>query len=144
MSFTTTDGDLSQEGPVGWQSPVPLGRMLEVPGLPLALLPTWLGEWAAAVADSVQVPVDVPALVGLTVAAAGGVARKFRVQVRSDWSEPTNLYSAVVLRTGERKSKVFELAIAPLRSLTGKLRRQNKKQSVSSRFSRGIRHWGLL
>ena len=138
MSFTITDGVLAESQvearPLGWSRPVPLGRLPAGPGLPLALLPAWLSEWAAAVAESVQVPADLPALVGLTVAAAG-VARKVRVQVRSDWAEPTNLYSAVLLRTGERKSKVFELALAPLRQLTGKLRRQTKEQSVTARFS---------
>jgi hypothetical protein len=43
-----------------------------------------------------------------------GLAKKFRVVIRDGWSEPTNIYVAVALLPGERKSAVFADAMGPV------------------------------
>ena len=118
----TDDGDLGEPPPwVGdevprnepgdedWPEPIPLDHVGELPPFPLQVLPAPLAEWAQAVAVSAQVPVDLPALLGLSVVSAL-CAKRFDVEVRDGWVEPVNLYVAVVLPPGERKSSVFRLA----------------------------------
>jgi hypothetical protein len=86
------------------------------PPFPSACLPGWLAEWVEAEAQATQTPPDLAGMLVLAIAAAA-VARKFRVQVRSRWSEPLNLFTVVALPPGERKSAVFADAIAPVRAV---------------------------
>src|SRR5206468_443889 len=43
-----------------------------------------------------------------------GLARNFRVIVRPGWTEPSNIFTVTALLSGERKSKVFRDALAPV------------------------------
>lgn len=98
-----------------WDAPIPLARGT-VPAFPLEAVPQGLcafREYCDAVAASYQVPVDLPALLGLGVAGAA-LAKRIEVHVRADHREPVNLYVAVALESGERKSAVFRQVTAPL------------------------------
>jgi len=98
----------------GWPDPVPLSSAPEVPAFPVWMLPDWLGEYAACVAEVTQTPADLAgclALAVLSVAASG----KVWVQAPA-WSEPVNLYTVIVLPPGNRKSEVFRAMTAPLRT----------------------------
>jgi hypothetical protein len=68
---------------------------------------------ARAVADEVQVPVDLPAALAMGVlsTAAGGRAE---VVVRGQWREPLNLYTVVAMPPGAGKSPAFRLMCAPV------------------------------
>ncbi|MBO0802379.1 MAG: DUF3987 domain-containing protein [Nocardiopsaceae bacterium] len=97
----------------GWPDPVPLSAAPDVPPFPVWALPEWLGEYVASLAEATQTPPDLAgclALAVLAVAAAG----KAWVQAPA-WSEPTCLYTVVVLPPGNRKSEVFRAMTAPLR-----------------------------
>jgi hypothetical protein len=96
-----------------WPLPIPFDETPDVPSFPTDLLPRWLRDWALALAETLQVPVDLPAMLGLG-AAAGGLAKKFRVEVRPGWTEPLNLYVAVALEVGERKTAAFVEALKPV------------------------------
>ena len=92
--------------------PIPLDRP-PPPPFPVSALPSWVGVWVDAVAEAIQVPTDLPAWLGL--AALGAVAaRRAEVEVRPGWREPLNLWTCVVLPSGERKTPVFEAATRPL------------------------------
>ncbi|CAM5547650.1 hypothetical protein SCALM49S_09416 [Streptomyces californicus] len=99
-------------GPV-WDEPVPLNPRRELPTFPVHALPDWLSGMVAGVAEETQTPVDLAGCLALAVlaTAAGGRAT---VHVRGHWREPVNLYTAVALPPGNRKSAVFALMTGPL------------------------------
>jgi hypothetical protein len=67
----------------------------------------------AAVAEETQTPADLAGCLALAclAAAAGG---RVRVRIRGRWHEPANLYTAVALPPGNRKSAVFDLMTKPI------------------------------
>ncbi|MGW3518636.1 YfjI family protein [Streptomyces hydrogenans] len=99
-------------GPV-WDEPIPLNPRGTLPAFPVDALPDWLAAMTAGVAEETQTPVDLAGCLALAVVgtAAGG---RLTVAVRGQWSEPVNLYTAVALPPGNRKSAVFGLMTKPL------------------------------
>ncbi len=72
-----------------------------------------LRDYVVAVAESFQVPVDLPAL--LAIAAFGlGASRCYEIEARRDWREVISIYVLILLRSGERKSAVFSRLIGPI------------------------------
>ncbi|MFD4144357.1 YfjI family protein, partial [Streptomyces sp. NPDC058572] len=99
-------------GPV-WDEPVPITARPPLPPFPVGALPAWLGDMVRGVAEETQTPVDLAGCLALAVVAtaAGGRAK---VCVRGNWREPVNIYTAVALDPGNRKSAVFDLMVRPL------------------------------
>lgn len=98
------------------------------PVFPVACLPDELREYALAVAESIQVPVDMPAVIGLAIVALC-VQGKCRIQPRPDdpgWTEPLNLYAAVIAPPSERKSP----ALAAMSEVVRKFEEQTNIQSA--------------
>lgn len=73
---------------------------------PVEVLPQQLRQYVHQAAEAYQVPADLPGCLGLAVIAASN-AMSFEVQLAPDWKEPCNLYVAVVMPSGQRKSAVF-------------------------------------
>jgi hypothetical protein len=96
-----------------WPEPIPLGTDDDPVPFPVGLLPDWQARWVEAKAVETQTPPDLAAMLVLAVTGAA-LAKKFRVQIRDGWTEPTNIYSVVCLPPGERKSAVFSAALAPV------------------------------
>ncbi|MEZ4270161.1 MAG: DUF3987 domain-containing protein [Myxococcota bacterium] len=96
----------------GWEPPVSFHEF-EVPAFPLQDLPDRLREYVSAEAQATQTPADLPAMICLSTVSAA-VAGKICVRVKPGWSEPVNLYTAVALGPGNRKSQVCRDAIMPL------------------------------
>ncbi|GAA2918226.1 MULTISPECIES: YfjI family protein [Streptomyces] len=99
--------------PEAWEDPIPLTGRRERPLFPAHVLPTWLGEFVAAVAEETQTPVDLAGSIALAVLATAAGGRSV-VHVRGNWREPTNLYTVVALPPANRKSAVFALLTNPL------------------------------
>ncbi len=98
----------------GWDGePVPLSARRLLPPFPVDALPGWLGDQVAAVAEFTQTPADLAGCIALAAisTAAGGRAV---VEVRPGWREPVNLFTAVAMPPGSRKSAVFAAMTAPL------------------------------
>jgi hypothetical protein len=95
-----------------WDPPLPLGGA-DTPEFPVNALPGWLGAFAAETARAQQVPVDLPAVLALA-AVATGAGGHVVVEVRPGWRESLNIYTAVVLPPGERKSPVFRAVADPI------------------------------
>ncbi len=85
------------------------------PEFPLhALEVAGLREYVEAETRSVQVPVDLPAMMVLAAISAA-IGSKVEVFVCDSYTEQANLYVLIVAATGERKSPIFEHASHPLR-----------------------------
>jgi replicative DNA helicase len=100
-------------GECGWTSPIPFGVAADVPAFPVEVLPSWLGEYVAAVATATQTPPDLAGMLALAVlatVAAGAV----EVQPRPGWHEPLCLFVAVGMDAGTRKSSVFTALTRPM------------------------------
>jgi replicative DNA helicase len=97
----------------GWTPPMSFGIAGEVPAFPVEVLPSWLGEYVAAVATATQTPPDLAGMLALAVlatAAAGAV----EVEPRPGWREPLCLFVAVGMDAGSRKSSVFTALTRPV------------------------------
>ncbi|MDL4777600.1 DUF3987 domain-containing protein [Actinomadura xylanilytica] len=98
----------------GWPEPAPLSAAPELPTFPAWAFPDWLGEYVAGLAEITQTPTD---LAGSLALAVLGVAGGGKVWVRGPgWTEPTNLFTLVVLPPGNRKSEVYKHMTAPIRT----------------------------
>jgi len=106
-----------------WVEPIPIGPTANVPTFPVDAFPDWVREWAVALADALQCPVDLPAMLALAVLSLC-TAKKYSVTVRSDWPEPLNLYVAVALKSGESKSPAFTVATRPVARFVAEQRRR--------------------
>lgn len=102
--------------PPAADEPWPALVTLDVPKLPrlsAKALPGWAGAFTAALAAETETPPELAAgLVLATVATAG--ALHYSVRVGADYFEPVNLWLAVALPPGNRKSAVQKKAARPL------------------------------
>lgn len=97
----------------GWPTPTPVRETMQVPGFPSIVFPPWLADMVDSTAEAFQVPIDLPGMLALSVLAAccGG---RVEVEARPGFVEPTNLYTAVALPPGSRKSPPFRLLTRPV------------------------------
>lgn len=107
------DSDAAAEGAFEWPAPVLPGTR-PTPDVPASLLPSWLGDMAAAVAASTQTPPALAVMLGLSVLATT-LQRRFEVSpYDDDYREPLALFVAILLGSGNRKSSVFTAMTAPI------------------------------
>jgi hypothetical protein len=93
---------------------------LDLPNFPTHALPNALRKWVEAESHATQTPPDLAALLALAVCSAT-IARRVEVEPRLGWREPVNLFVAVLLEPGNRKSAVFKDALRPLREIEDEL-----------------------
>ncbi len=86
---------------------------LAVSQFPAETLPNVLQCWATEESIATQTPIDLPAMLCLSVCAAA-LAKRVEVSVNGHWREPVNIFSVCVLEPGNRKSAVFCDATRPL------------------------------
>jgi hypothetical protein len=103
------------------------------------IFPAWLADMIEAEAMATQTPPDLPAMLGLgcLATAAGG---RVRAQPRPGWDEPTNLYTAIALDPGNRKSPVFAVMTAPLRDADENMARDSLSEIVAAEARRKVAH----
>lgn len=104
-----------------WSELIPL-TSYELPQFPVYALPDWLSRFVSDLAEATQTPVDLGAMVCLATMAAS-VAKKAVITPHEGWIEPLNLYAAVALPPGNRKSAVFTECTRPLVKYEIELRR---------------------
>lgn len=118
LALSTTASPTSQND--AWLKPVAFsGRKL--PTIERGVLPEWLDNWARAVSTSIGVSADAASTVALGYLAAA-CAKKFKVQIKADWSQQVSLYLAVVLDSGEGKTPIFTAAEQPIRTYMDEMR----------------------
>lgn len=115
----------------GWDAPIPLRRIRDVPPFPIGALPTWIRAKAEVTAYQTQTPVDLAGTLALAclATAAGGIVY---VDVRPEhgWSEPTNLYLVGALPPASRKSPVFNAMTAPILATEAQLQAEAKTRII--------------
>jgi len=95
-----------------WVPPIPLLEY-NVPPFPVEAFPTWLEDFIKAEAEATQTPLDLAGMLVLS-ALSTACAQKVRIRLWDGYEEPLNLYLAVVLGPGNRKSSVFSHVIRPI------------------------------
>jgi len=101
----------------------------ELPQFPVGALAGELRPWVESEAEATQTPPALAALLSLAACSAC-IARRVEVSPRPGWTEPVNIYAAVLLDPGNRKSAVFADCLAPLRTIEAELIEQ-ARPSVS-------------
>ena len=127
------------DGPGGlsWRRPVPLDNLDAPESLPLDAFPDWMRAHIESVADFVQVPPDLSALLALSVA-SGALQKKAVVQVRPGWTEPLSLWGAGVLESGARKSPTFKHMAGPVEAYEADLREAIREEHIRARDRRDV------
>jgi hypothetical protein len=94
-------------------------------------------DWTTHLSRATQTPPDLAAMLGLSIAAAG-IAGKIKVCARPGWVEPVNLFAAVALASGERKTAVYQDSLAPVQKLERELRDRAAKDIAEKQSQRRI------
>lgn len=106
---------------VGWK---PLSATPIAPQMRPEWLPPVLRGMAEAVAANLNVPLDLPALVGLGVASACACGR-VGIQLKPDWYEPAQVFLLGVMDSGEGKTPAFrKMAALPFQMQADENRRR--------------------
>jgi replicative DNA helicase len=99
-------------GTDAWEAPIPFHEF-DLPCFLIEAFPTWLREFAEAEAIATQTPVELAAMLCMSVLAAA-CSKKVIVQVKAGYCEPVNIFTVTALPSGNRKSSVFGAVIRPL------------------------------
>ncbi len=121
-------------GDAKWEEPLPF-ESEKMPDFPIDALPSVLRDYAAEVGKSTQTPVDMAAVACLTACSAC-MRNLYKVEGKSDWMEPTNLYSVIIAEPSERKSSVIRFITKPIDDFIDEF---NKAHSVDIEMSRARR-----
>jgi hypothetical protein len=81
--------------------------------IPVDLMPGPVGDMARAVAVACEVPIELPLLAGLGIAAAS-IAGKVEVSPTPGYKEPAQIFTATALPSGNRKTGALNEMRAPL------------------------------
>jgi hypothetical protein len=99
------DSERTENSEPVWEHPIPLAEY-PVPPFPTSIFPGWVRAYVEAVAEATQTPSDLGGMLALSALAAV-CAKRVRVQITPDWSEPVNLFTVTAMAPAERKSAVF-------------------------------------
>lgn len=109
--------------------PPPITRAAQPPALSADLLPSWLGQYVAALAAATQTPVTMSLPFALSVLAAC-VQRRYAVAPHgeaSDYREALSFWSLSVAASGSRKSAIVEALTRPLNTWERQARTQRER-----------------
>lgn len=95
-----------------WDPPVEFGSF-SPPPFPLDSLPDVLADFVRELARATQTPPDLGGMLTLAACSAA-VAKRAVIEVKPGYREPLNIFAAVVLPPGERKTAVVREVCAPL------------------------------
>ncbi|WP_421621330.1 DUF3987 domain-containing protein [Alkalilimnicola ehrlichii] len=106
------DDETGSTEAAGWPEPVGLD-VDPPPPLPVEQWPAMLSDYAKAAAASTETPVELPAMLALSVVSSA-VQRVLTVEVKPGYQEPCNIFTAVAMPPATRKSAEFKRAVSPL------------------------------
>lgn len=120
------DAGVPPEG--AWPPPRPLpDALLPVPDMTKEMLPKELAPWLIDIAERMSVPLDfvgIPAMVMLGTL----IGRKVLVRPEeyTDWSEPANLWGAIIASPGAMKTPVVNQVFAPIKRFEAEAQAANR------------------
>jgi hypothetical protein len=97
---------------IDWQAPIPLGEFI-LPEWPNDTFPEEVQRFVSELASSTETPLELSSLTTLSGISAA-VQGKYVVQVKPDYCEPVNVWTAVALPPGCRKTAVQKAVTEPL------------------------------
>jgi hypothetical protein len=104
-------------GPPAWEPPLALHKYARPAPFPIdAAFPLELAgvrDYVKALAEELQVPVEVPAMLLMAIISAT-LLKKFEIEARENWRECPPIWVLVLLDSGDRKSAVFRRLTDPL------------------------------
>ncbi|MGO9179316.1 MAG: DUF3987 domain-containing protein [Candidatus Limnocylindrales bacterium] len=108
-------GDWKDPAPfrLSWEAPLSLDRSAELPTFPVGGLPGWLRSFVLAEAEATQTPPDMASMFVLA-ALATVVAGHVEIEPVAGWREGLNVFIAVAMEPGSRKSAVHRDVISPI------------------------------
>ena len=92
------------------------GGDLKQQDFPFDALPEVIKPFVRELANSLPVPIDLPAVMVLS-AASGAIGSTRMIRLKSDWLEPASLYVAIVANSGQLKSPALTKVMNPLYQL---------------------------
>ena len=109
ISLIRTD---KRAGPQEWETPIPFDEY-KLPEFPIDALPPPIADYAIALAEHTQTPVDMAGTCGLSVIALG-MQGKYEIEAKPGWNEPPNLFELCIMPPSERKSPVENGMLMPV------------------------------
>jgi replicative DNA helicase len=119
-----------------WTPPAAFHSYL-LPEFPRRVFPPWLERYTDALAEATQTPRDLVGMLGLTVGAVAS-AKLVDIEVWDGWREPTNLFTPTALRSGSRKTTVFERMCAPIEEYEALLIEETAEEVAEQQTRRRI------
>lgn len=117
---------------VEWDKPIPFDR-IELPAFPLNAMPKSLREYLPALANSLQVNVDMVCCNALGILAAC-CQGKYKVEIKPDWREPLNLYILNIAQPSERKSAAISMQTKPMITYEAQYNENNRAAIEKNRM----------
>jgi hypothetical protein len=106
--------DLEPTNPADeWPTPIPLGDGRDRPPFPVDALPVWVRAQVEQVADEMQFPPDLPAMLAIT-ALSIVTSGRVMVHIQGTWIEGTNTYGVTAMKPGAGKSPAFKRMLSPI------------------------------
>nr|MCR5262975.1 DUF3987 domain-containing protein [Clostridiales bacterium] len=119
-----------------WEEPIPFGKY-ELEPFPVDALPDDIAEYAAAVAENTQTPVDMAGTAALTYISTC-IQGKYEIEGKPGWKEKTNIYSNIIASPSERKSAVLQAIVHPGDVYEARYNLQNAPVIEGSRMRKRI------
>lgn len=142
QAIDVADLQALSQGAQDWPDPEPLYTGLgaaTLPPFPIDTLPEWVQNVVTDVATSMQVAIDLPAMVALgciSTLAAG----KVRVKLAgSKWVEDVNVFIVIGAPPGTGKSPVFKVMSRPVNQWEAHLIKQSSSQIAAAKTRQATR-----
>ena len=95
-----------------WDTPIPFDEY-KLPKFPIEALPQPIADYAIALAEHTQTPVDMAGTCGLAMVATA-IQGKYEVEAKPGWNEPPCLFFLDIMPPSERKSAVENGMLIPM------------------------------
>lgn len=121
---------------VRWEKPITFEDFV-LPPFPQDALPTQARDFALAVAETTQTPVDMAgtAILGVLASCTQG---KYVIRAKKDWTEPLNLYVLLIAEPSERKSAVISLVLRPVNEYEAEYNKRHAAAFEKNRMEKRI------
>lgn len=136
QTVLATFGTGGNNQPFVMETPIPFDEY-DLPSFPIDTLPKAIGDYAAALSESTQTPVDMAATAAIAVLSVC-MQGKFKIRAKADWIEPVNTFVLDVMNPSERKSAVENAMLRPLNLFEAERNTQNSAAIESSKMQKRI------